>query len=79
MKKTAAAIPVNLERKFDEPLAPNKLPEAPEPNAAPISAPLPCWSKTKPIMSRADSTWIAIAIASKEFMFQLSDVLIKSV
>jgi len=30
-------------------------------------------------MSRADSTWIAIAIASKEFMFQLSDVLIKSV
>ena len=42
VKKIAAAIPVDLDRKFDEPVAPNKLPDAPEPNAAPISAPLPC-------------------------------------
>ncbi len=41
-KKTTAKIAVVRERKFEEPVAPNKLPEEPEPNAAPISAPLPC-------------------------------------
>jgi len=41
-KKIAAATPVDFDMKFDEPVAPNRLPEAPEPNAAPISAPLPC-------------------------------------
>ena len=42
MKNTAAAKPVDFDMKFDEPVAPNRLPEAPEPNAAPMSAPLPC-------------------------------------
>ena len=55
-KNTAAAIPVDLDRKFDEPVAPNKLPDAPEPKAAPISAPLPCCSKTNPMMVSADKT-----------------------
>jgi hypothetical protein len=44
-KKTAAATPVDFDKKFEEPVAPNKLPDAPEPNAAPISAPLPCCSR----------------------------------
>lgn len=42
MKKIAAKMAVVWDRKLAEPLAPNKLPEAPEPKAAPISAPLPC-------------------------------------
>ena len=55
-KKTAAATPVDLDMKFDEPVAPNKLPDAPEPNAAPMSAPLPCWSNTSAMIARAEST-----------------------
>nr|GEU28380.1 hypothetical protein [Tanacetum cinerariifolium] len=58
LKKTAAATPVDLDMKFDEPVAPNRLPEAPEPKAAPISAPLPCCSKTRPMMARAETTWM---------------------
>lgn len=57
LKKIAAATPVDLDMKFDEPVAPNRLPEAPEPKAAPISAPLPCCSKTRPMMARAETTW----------------------
>jgi hypothetical protein len=56
LKKIAAATPVDLDMKFEEPVAPNKLPEAPEPKAAPISAPLPCCSNTKAIMAKADTT-----------------------
>src|SRR5271167_2227952 len=37
------------ERKFADPAAPKRLPEEPLPNAAPMSAPLPCCSRTKPI------------------------------
>ena len=55
-KKIAAATPVDLDRKLEEPVAPNRLPEAPEPNAAPISAPLPCCNKTRPMMVNAAST-----------------------
>ena len=54
-KNTAAAIPVERDRKLDEPLAPNRLPEVPEPKAAPMSAPLPCCTSTRPITPRADS------------------------
>ncbi len=55
-KNTAAATPVDLETKLEEPVAPNKLPDAPEPNAAPISAPLPCCNNTRPIINIADKT-----------------------
>ena len=55
-KKIAAATPVDFDRKFEEPVAPNKLPEAPEPKAAPMSAPLPCCSNTRPIIVKAAST-----------------------
>src|SRR5437879_1611133 len=44
------------DRKFAEPLAPNRLPEAPLPKAAPTSAPLPCWSRTRPMMKSATTT-----------------------
>src|SRR5690606_34915418 len=39
-----------------EPVAPNRLPEAPPPNAAPMSAPLPCWSSTRTITPSAVTT-----------------------
>jgi hypothetical protein len=42
MKNMVANIPVVRVRKFAEPRLPNKVWEAPLPNAAPISAPLPC-------------------------------------
>ena len=41
MKKAVASIAVALEKKFDDPCEPNTVPDAPEPNAAPASAPLP--------------------------------------
>src|SRR5712691_3575798 len=44
------------DRKLAEPLAPNRLPEAPLPKAAPTSAPLPCWSSTRPMMQSATMT-----------------------
>src|SRR6185436_9624405 len=44
------------ERKLAEPLAPNRLPEAPPPKDAPTSAPLPCWSRTSPMMQSATTT-----------------------
>src|SRR5258708_12358577 len=47
---------VGRERKVAEPLAPNRLPEAPLPKAAPTSAPLPCWSRTSPMMQSATMT-----------------------
>ena len=56
MKNIVAATAVLRLRKFAEPLEPNKLPAEPEPNAAPISAPLPCWINTKPIKTAAVTT-----------------------
>src|SRR4051812_1599600 len=53
-KKTVAQIAVERDRKFALPVAPNRLPEAPLPNEAPMSAPLPCWMSTRPIMAMAD-------------------------
>ena len=47
-KNTAASTAVLRLRKLAEPDAPNRLPEAPLPKAAPMSAPLPCWSSTRP-------------------------------
>lgn len=41
-KNTAASTAVVRDKKFAEPEAPNKLPDEPLPNAAPMSAPLPC-------------------------------------
>src|SRR5690606_38629209 len=48
-----ARIAVVREKKFDEPRAPNTVPDAPEPNAAPASAPLPRCRSTSAIIARA--------------------------
>src|ERR1700748_512213 len=53
-KKTVAQTAVERDRKFALPVAPNRLPDAPLPNDAPMSAPLPCWISTRPIMATAD-------------------------
>lgn len=55
-KNTAANAAVVRERKLAEPEAPNKLPDEPLPNAAPMSAPLPCCNNTRPMMPSAEST-----------------------
>ncbi|MNV87815.1 hypothetical protein D3C71_1819710 [compost metagenome] len=52
-KNTAASTAVVRDKKLALPLAPNKLPELPLPNAAPMSAPLPCWIRIKPIIASA--------------------------
>ena len=70
-KKIAAASAVDLDRKFEEPEAPNRLPDAPEPKAAPMSAPLPCCSKTRPTMAIADRTCTTIIRLNKVFMLFL--------
>ena len=55
-KNTVARIAVVRERKFADPAAPKRLPEDPLPNAAPMSAPLPCCNNTKPIKVAATTT-----------------------
>src|SRR5882672_238263 len=72
-KKTTASIAVVRERKFAEPLAPNRLPEAPLPKAAPTSAPLPCWSRTRPMMHSATTTSMTRIRVNQKSMFFLSD------
>jgi len=67
-KKIAAASAVDLDRKFEEPDAPNRLPEAPEPKAAPMSAPLPCCNNTRAMMATADRTCTTMTRLNKEFM-----------
>ena len=53
-KNTAASTAVVRDRKLAEPAAPNTLPDEPLPNAAPMSAPLPCCRSTKPQMPVGD-------------------------
>jgi hypothetical protein len=63
MKKVAAAPAVKRDKKFAEPDAPNTLPDAPLPKAAPMSAPLPCCMSTKPITTSAEmicTTWMRV-------------------
>src|SRR6185295_11508521 len=64
MKKTAAQAAVERERKLALPVAPKRLPDAPLPNEAPMSAPLPCWISTSPIITSA----AMICSASTKFM-----------
>src|SRR3989337_2676545 len=55
-KNTVASAAVTRDRKFAEPVAPNRLEEEPPPKPEPMSAPLPCWSSTRPMMASAIST-----------------------
>ena len=58
-KNTDAQAAVERDRKFALPVAPNRLPEEPPPKEAPMSAPLPCWTSTRPIIVSADSSCTA--------------------
>src|SRR6478735_875137 len=64
MKNTNAHTAVERDRKFALPVAPKRLPDAPLPNEAPMSAPLPCWISTSPIITSA----AMICSASTKFM-----------
>jgi hypothetical protein len=55
-KNSAANTAVNFENKVLVPRAPNTVPDAPEPNPAPASAPLPRCSSTSPIIISASNT-----------------------
>src|SRR6476620_6612713 len=55
-KNTVARSAVVRDRKLAEPAAPKRLPDDPLPNAAPMSAPFPCCSNTKPQTAIAAST-----------------------
>jgi len=55
-KNSAANTAVNFENKVLVPRAPNTVPDAPDPNPAPASAPLPRCSNTSPMIIRASST-----------------------
>jgi len=49
-KNNVARTAVERDRKLAEPLAPNTVAEAPEPKAAPVSAPLPRCTSTSPMI-----------------------------
>src|SRR5258706_13089189 len=53
------------DRKLADPVAPKRLLEAPPPNPEPMSAPLPCWSRTRPMIANATSTCIPITTFSQ--------------
>ena len=55
-KNRPANTAVNLENNVLVPRAPNTVPDAPEPNPAPASAPLPRCSSTSPMIISARST-----------------------
>jgi hypothetical protein len=67
-KNTAARIAVVRDRKFAEPEAPKRLPDAPLPNAAPMSAPLPCCYSTNPQIAAAISKWTTSNTVSSMFI-----------
>ena len=56
--KQVARMAVVREKKLVEPREPNTVPDAPAPNAAPASAPLPRCSSTMMMMPIAISVWI---------------------
>jgi hypothetical protein len=59
-------------RKLAEPVAPNRLPEAPLPNAAPMSAPLPCCISTRPMIASATRIWTSEGEKKASSCFRLS-------
>src|SRR6185312_5683263 len=61
-KNSAARMPVVRLRKFAEPAAPNTVPEAPLPKAAPASAPLPCCSRIRAMRRIASNTRAMVRI-----------------
>ena len=70
VKNTAAKTAVVRDKKLAPPDAPNKLPELPLPNAAPMSAPFPCCTKIRPIMAKADNICTAKITVIIVFMYR---------
>ena len=58
-KNSAANTAVSFENKVLVPRAPNTVPEAPEPNPAPASAPFPRCKSTSPMIMSASNTCTA--------------------
>src|SRR5690606_1926348 len=56
-KNTTAAHFVARDRKLAAPAEPNTLPAEPLPKAAPMSAPLPCCSRTSTMIKSEETTW----------------------
>ena len=56
LKNSVAATAVLRDGKLALPVAPNRLPDAPLLKDAPMSAPLPCCTSTRPMIASADST-----------------------
>jgi len=77
-KNTVAQAAVERDRKLALPVAPNKLPEEPLPKEAPMSAPLPCCTSTRPIMTSAERICTArrrvIQICMVKFVSERSEV-----
>src|SRR5574343_485280 len=63
-------MPVVRLRKLADPVAPKRLPEAPLPKTAPISAPLPCCIRTKPIIATATRMWTVKTREKSQFICQ---------
>jgi len=55
-KKIVASTAVDRERKLAEPFAPNTVAEAPDPKAAPVSAPFPRCTSTNAMIMAPTST-----------------------
>jgi hypothetical protein len=68
IKKTVANTAVVRDKKLALPLAPKRLPDPPLPNAAPMSAPFPCWTRINPTMATAEIIWTANKIVNKTFI-----------
>ena len=67
-KNTVAQAAVDRDRKLALPVAPNRLPEEPLPNEAPMSAPLPCCTSTRPIITSAAMIWRATSRLCRKFI-----------
>src|SRR6185436_11444745 len=67
--KIAAKIAVMRDRPVVAPRAPNTVPDAPAPNPAPASAPLPRCNSTRPTIAKAESTCKIVRIVRNIFVY----------
>ena len=73
-KNTLASTAVVRDRKLALPEAPNRLPDAPLPKAAPMSAPLPCCIRIRPTMASADTICATSTRFKTKFMLVYSKI-----
>src|SRR5207244_4784812 len=67
-KNTAAHTAVVRDRKLALPVAPNRLPDAPLPTDAPMSAPLPCCTSTSPNITSAARIWTSTTTFNNQYI-----------